>query len=313
MKKFALLIIATFVSMSILGCQQTTTTTFDGAKNITVYTRDTTSGTREAFFSGIDFHAASTDNTPLVSTYVEVDGNASMITSIQNDEFGIGYISLSTLNDSGLIGVDFNGVQASTENVLNGTYGLQRPFNYMIRADWTGMETEHQIIEAFIDYMSTVDGKATIQNKHGIIDTSSSDPLWDEIKENHSVCSLDNTNVTIYFGGSTSVESMAKALSAEFSTKCGNFIPEHNHTGSGDAYLRTQGSEKDGANKLHIGFLSRNVKDSEPALTDTVGRICLDAVVIVVNANNPLLTSISAEEIKKIYSGEVSIWNEIQG
>lgn len=312
MKKLALLMLTLFTSVAVYGCQQTTTTEFDSTKNITVYTRDTTSGTREAFFSGISFHEASADNTPLVSTYVEVDGNASMITSIQNDNFGIGYISLSTLSDSGLMGVDFNGVQATTANVLNGTYGLQRPFNYMIRADWTGMETEHQIVEAFVAYMSTVDGKATIQNKHGIIESTASDPLWDDIKDNYSVCSLDNSDVTIYFGGSTSVESMAKALSAEFSTKCGNFIPEHNHTGSGDSYLRTQGSEKDGANKLHIGFLSRNVKDSEPAVENTTGKICLDAVVIVVNANNPLLTSITADEIKKIYSGDVTVWSEIQ-
>ncbi|HRX92307.1 MAG TPA: hypothetical protein P5042_05815, partial [Candidatus Izemoplasmatales bacterium] len=43
----------------------TTTEAFDSSRNITVYTRDTTSGTRDAFFSGIDFDDAVADNSVL--------------------------------------------------------------------------------------------------------------------------------------------------------------------------------------------------------------------------------------------------------
>lgn len=315
MKKVIVTISFIFIMLAVVACSQgtsvTTAATFDSTKNITVYTRDTTSGTREAFFKGIDFETAASDNTVLVSSYVEVDGNGSMITSVTNDQFGIGYISLASLTDTSLIGVNYEGVVASKANVLNGTYGLQRPFNYMVRSDWTGMETERQIVEAFVAYMSTVDGKATIANKHGILETSASDPLWDDIKSNYDVCSLDNSNVTINFGGSTSVESIAKALSAEFSTKCGNFIAEHNHTGSGDAYLRVQGSESTGANKLHIGFASRDFKSTEAAQAGTTGRICLDAVVVVVNSLNPLITNITAEQLKKIYAGEITLWSDL--
>lgn len=311
-----LLALTLMVSLfAFYGCSgDTTTESFDATKNITVYTRDTTSGTREAFFKGIDYDEAVKDNTKLISSYVEVDGNGSMITSVQNDDFGIGYISLSSLTGTGLTGLNFEGVEATAANVLNGTYGLQRPFNYIVRDDWTGMSTEEQIVEAFVAYMSTVDGKATIASKHGILESSTTDVLWETISSQYSVCSLDNTDVTIYFGGSTSVESIARALSAEFSTKCGNFIAEHNHTGSGDAYIRTQGSEKDGANKLHIGFASRafSLTTTEPAATDTTGLICLDAVVVVVNGNNPLLTNITAEEVKKIYAGEITKWSEVE-
>ncbi|MDD3122173.1 MAG: substrate-binding domain-containing protein [Candidatus Izemoplasmatales bacterium] len=323
MKKILVTFSLIFVMLGVVACSNDTTTTtatttttstaasFDQTKNITVYTRDTTSGTREAFFKGIGFDEATGDNTVLVSSYVEVDGNGSMITSVTNDVFGIGYISLASLSDTTLIGLNFEGVVASKANVLNGTYGLQRPFNYMVRLDWTGMETEHQIVNAFVAYMSTVDGKATISNKHGILETSTTDKLWDEIKSNYEVCSLDNSAVTINFGGSTSVESIAKALSAEFSTKCGNFIAEHNHTGSGDAYLRVQGTESMGANKLHIGFASRDFKSSEAAAEGTTGRICLDAVVVVVNANNPLLSNLTASDLKKIFGGETTIWSQL--
>lgn len=316
MKKVLLALTLMVSLLAFYGCSgdSTTEATFDATKNITVYTRDTTSGTREAFFKGIDYDEAVKDNTKLISSYVEVDGNGSMITSVQNDDFGIGYISLSSLTGTGLTGLNFEGVEATAANVLNGTYGLQRPFNYIVRDDWTGMSTEEQIVTAFVAYMSTVDGKATIASKHGILESSTSDVLWQSISSQYSVCSLDNSNVTINFGGSTSVESIARALSAEFSTKCGNFIAEHNHTGSGDAYIRTQGSEKDGANKLHIGFASRafSLTSTEPAATNTTGLICLDAVVVVVNGNNPLLTNITAEEIKKIYAGETTKWSEVK-
>lgn len=315
MKKLVLLFSAFIMGVGLIGCGSESTTTeatFDQSSVIKVYTRDTTSGTREAFFKGIGFSAAVEDNAELVTGYIEVDGNGSMISSIEGDEYGIGYISLSSLSDSGLTGLNFEGVQATEANVLNDTYGLKRPFMYMTRDDWTGMETEQQIVEAFVAYMSTVDGKATIANHSGILESSASDPLWDDIKSNYNVCSLDNSDITIRFGGSTSVESIAKALSAEFSAKCGNFIADHNHTGSGDAYLRVQGDEADGANYLHIGFASRNFNtETEVGEQGTYGQICWDAVVVVVNAANDTLANITAEDIKKIYEGTTTVWNEL--
>jgi phosphate transport system substrate-binding protein len=303
MKRILTTLLLLLGAASLVACEETTTTaTFDTSKTINVYTRDTTSGTRDAFFL---------DNEPLVDTYIEVDGNGSMISSIMNDPYGIGYISLGSLADSGLIGLDYEGTEATVANVLDGSYSLKRPFNYIVRDDWTDMDVESQIVEAFVAYMGTVDGKATIQNKHGIVSTSASDPLWDDIKSNYSVCDEDNSAVTVSFGGSTSVESIAKALSAEFSVKCGGFVAEHNHTGSGDAYKRTQGTEADGANKLDIGFASRAFKTTEPAVEGTTGQICWDAVVIVVNPANTAITAVTAEELRKIYEGVVTLWSDV--
>jgi phosphate transport system substrate-binding protein len=316
MKKIILLA-SLLITFGLVSCGETTsesgttTSSFDQSSLIKVYTRDTTSGTREAFFKGIDFGDAVKDNSQLVDGYIEVDGNGSMISSVNGDEYGMGYISLSSLNESGLNGLSFEGVQASEENVLNDTYGLKRPFMYVTRDDWTGKDTERQIVEAFVAYMSTVDGKATIQNGSGIVQIHSEDQSWDDIKGNYDVCTLDNSAVTIHFGGSTSVENIAKALSAEFSPKCGNFIAEHNHTGSGDAFKRTQGEESDGANQLDIGFASRPFDTDETVADGTYGQICWDAVVVVVNGDNDLIANITADEVKRIYAGEISTWNDL--
>ncbi len=281
---------------------------------IQIYTRDTTSGTREAFFKGIDFSDAVEDNSQLAKGYVEVGGNGDMISAVENDEFGIGYISLSSLADSDLIGLDFEGIKATEANVLNDTYGLKRPFMYMTRDaanDSESNDAANAIVKAFVAYMGTQEGKAIIKSQGGIVSISASDPSWDDIKDDYSIVSQDNSSVTVKFGGSTSVEKVAKALSSAFSSLAGNFVAEHNHTGSGDAFKRVQGEEKGSANMLHIGFASRNFKDSEAGATDTYGQLAWDAVVAVVNQKNTKLTNITSQQLAAIYGGDTKLWSEL--
>lgn len=288
-------------ALPLVGCSK--------KDKITVYTRDTTSGTRDGFFSNIGFSKAATENTELAKNYVELAGNGDIIQAIKNDEKGIGYISLSTLETSTLKGLSYDGVSATTENVLNGTYKLTRNFNYITRTD-LGSTKEGQIVEAFQAFLSTRNALETISSKHGIVNIPDNVKTWNEIKEAYPICKEDNSQITIKFGGSTSVESMAKVLSLEFSSLCGGFITDHNHTGSGDAFKNTQGSEKDSVNKLHIGFLSRELKESEKAVAGTSGRLCIDAIVAVVNKNNAY-SNTSAQELKNIYNGTITKWSEL--
>lgn len=280
--------------------------------NIKVYTRDTTSGTRDGFFTTIDFKDATSDNTPLVKGYIEVAGNGDMISAIKNDEYAIGYISLSSLNTSGLKGLEYNNVDPNEGNVINGSYALTRNFNYVIRDEFDS-EAERQITEAFIAYLNTKEGKATIKAQDGIVSINADDPSWEDIKAYHPIVLKDNSNITMKFGGSTSVENISEAITAEFSLKCGNFKYELNHTGSGDAFKRTQGSEKNSANKLHVGYASREFKlnDTELIADGTYGKICTDAIVAVVNSENKL-TKITSEILKDIYSGKIDKWTDVK-
>jgi phosphate transport system substrate-binding protein len=92
---------------------------------------------------------------------------------------------------------------------------------------------------------------------------------------------------------------MAKALSKEFSPLCGNFVAEHNHTGSGDAYKRTQGSRQRFFECLDIAYASREFSSSEPAAPGTTGKMCTDAIVAVINAKNTKITNITAASLKR--------------
>lgn len=307
MKKIILLVVA-FVGVLILSaCGNISEEEFDTTKSITVYTRDTSSGTRAGFMGGIDFSEAKEDNSVLVNGFVTKD-NTGILTSIVTDEYGIGYISLASLSDS-VKGLSFNGVEPNIENVINDTYGLKRPFNYIIRVDgdYTSQEIE-QITKAFIAFLGTIDGADIISDK-GAVPLDSS-VLWDDIKSNHSICLEDNSDITIKYGGSDSIEKIALALSSAFSPKCGDFVPEHDHTGSSDGFKRTQGSEKDGDNAKDIGFASRPFKDTEVGITGTQGQLAWDAIVAIVHLNNSL-SEVTALDLKKIYSGTYNLWEDV--
>ena len=307
MKKIVLLGIIFILGLGLTACGSTNEEGFDKTKSITVYTRDTSSGTRAGFMSGIDFKDAAEDNSVLVEGFVTKD-NTGILTAMGTDEYGIGYISLASLNDS-VKGLSFNGIEPNIANVIKNSYGLKRPFNYVIRVDGDfGLDEEEQISKAFIAFLGTIDGADIIADKGAIaLDVTET---WDDIKVNHSVCSNDNSAITIKFGGSDSIEKIAKALSEAFVPKCGDFVPEHDHTGSSDGFKRTQGSEKDGDSAKHIGFASRPFKDTEQGVSGTQGQLAWDAIVAIVHLNNELNT-VTAEDLKNIFSGTYSKWEDI--
>lgn len=310
MKKITQLFITLIISLFILtGCS---TDEFDSKFEIKLYTRDTTSGTRDGFFTGIGLSEAKEDNSPLrIEGLGTVESNGDMINSIKNDKYGIGYISMSSLIETEVKGLSFEGVSPTEENVLNGTYTLTRNFNYIIREDYEVKEKQ-QIIEAFLAYLQTQEGKSTMQSEGGILEVKSNDPTWDSIKSNYEIVFKDNSNITINFGGSTSVSKMATALANEFSDLCGNVKFSHNYHGSSDAYKKTQGKDKNSTGYFDMAFASRDFKldSSEQAAEGTYGTLCIDAIVAIVNTENSI-TNITKAQLKDIYTGFIKNWNEL--
>ncbi len=306
MKKVILYILAIMAVLTLSACGGTDEDGFDTSKSITVYTRDTSSGTRAGFMAGIDFKDAAEDDSLLVSGFVIKD-NTGILTSMATDEYGIGYISLASLDNS-VKGLYFEGIEPTLENVINDTYDLKRPFNYIIREDGDfGSIEEEQIAKAFIAFLGTIDASDIISDKGAV--PLDSNVIWEDIKADYTICSADNSAITIKFGGSDSIEKIAKALTEAFAPKCGDFVPEHDHTGSSDGFKRTQGSEKNGDNAKHIGFASRPFKDTEIGADGTQGQLAWDAIVAIVHINNELV-NVTAIDLKNIFSGEYSIWND---
>ena len=309
MRKFLVALSVMFVLL--LSACNPTTDEFNMDASITVYTRDTTSGTRAGFMEGIGFSEAVSSDSVLVTGFVIKD-NTGIMTSMTTDQFGIGYISLSSLNDN-IKGLNFNGVAPTVANVLNDTYGLKRPFMWMTRStgDYPSVEVE-QLVNAFVAFLGTTDA-ADIINNNGAIALPATQ-TWDSIKNQHPITQQDNSSITVRFGGSDSIQKVAEAVSAAFRSKAGNFIAEHDHTGSGDAYKRTQDpAVKDTSVGKDVGFSSRYFRDNEkvgvPA--SNMGQLAWDAIVAIVHKDNPI-NNVTADDLKKIYNGTYTKWSDLQ-
>ena len=279
--------------------------TFLTGNNIVLYTRDTTSGTRDGFMGGIGFSAAAKNDNLLTEGFIIADNTAILTAMSGADKYGIGYVSLSSVNNN-VKALKFNNIVASEETVLDNTYGLKRPFNWMLRAngDFPSAKVE-QISKAFVAFMTTIDGEDTIAGAGAV--PLAATQRWDDIKANFAVCNEDNSAVTVRFGGSDSIEKVAKAVTASFRPRCGNFVAEHEHTGSGDAYKRTNDPAiKDTAVGKDVAFASRAFTDAEKLVGGNAipsaqyGQLAWDAIVAIVHKDNPLV-NVNGDLLKRMY------------
>lgn len=280
------------------------------AGKINIYTRDASSGTREAFEKAGDFEKQ------LSEKATTVESNGDMATKVGSDKFGIGYVSLSTdFEANGVTPLQFEGVTPSEETVLDGTYKLQRPFDYTTRtAGDFGSDEKEQLIVAFLDFLTnSTEGMQAVEKAGGVVDLSKSTP-WDDLKANHPIVDVDNSAITIRTSGSTSVEKTIKAALETFQPMAGNFQFTMNQSGSADGWKRVLGGEKDGANAADIGFASRNFKADEENTESAkaTGTYCVDAVVTIVNKENKNFKSFTKDQIKSIFTGAVSKWEDIK-
>jgi len=277
-------------------------------EKINVYTRDTSSGTRDGFMNGIGFGDAAANDSILVSGFITADNNAIM-SAMATDIAGIGYVSLSSLNNT-VKAFSFEGVEASEANVLNNTYKLKRPFNMIRRADGDYVnDTEYQLTLAFMAFVASNEGADVIANAGAV--ATSRNGSWSTLSANHPVCTLDNSAVTLKFGGSDSVQKIAEALSAAFTPACGNVQTENDHTGSSDGWKRTQGDQKDGVSYKHIGYASRFFRDAELAgAEDTRVQMAWDAIVAIGHKDNPV-DNLTAAQLTSIYNGDITVWGDL--
>ena len=160
---------------------------------------------------------------------------------------------------------------------------------------------------------NSTEGMQVVADAGGIVDTTKSTP-WEELKANHPIVDEDNSDLTIRTAGSTSVTDTLQAALESFQSMAGNFQFTMNQTGSGDGYKRVLGEEKDGANAADIGFASREFEGEEDVTQGMAsGQYCIDAVVAVISADNTFgVTDLTADQIKGIFSGEITAWGDLQ-
>lgn len=119
---------------------------------ITVVTREESSGTRDAFLEII------MNKENIISSAIVQNSTGAVRTTVAGDKNAIGYISLAKVNDE-VRAVDIDGVEANPDNVINGSYKLQRPFYYVVKGQ------PDALAQAFLDYVLSNEGQQIIEEE----------------------------------------------------------------------------------------------------------------------------------------------------
>ena len=98
---------------------------WDAANMITVVSREEGSGTRGAFTEL--FGVVDEEDNDMTTLDAQVTNSTSvMMTTVSENEYAIGYISLGSLDESLVKAVKIDGAEATAENIENGSNRIQQ-------------------------------------------------------------------------------------------------------------------------------------------------------------------------------------------
>ena len=254
-----------------------------GSEAITVITREDGSGTRGAFVELTGVEADGEDQT--TEEAVVANQTEAVITQVSGDPAAIGYISLGSLNDT-VKALKVEGVEATPENVKNGTYTVARPFYIATKGEATGVAAD------FISFIMSKQGQEIVSDGYIAVNDAAADFAGTQPEGK------------IVVAGSSSVTPVMEKLQEAYLELNPNATIEIQQTDSSAGMTAAIDGTCD------IGMASRELKDSELAeLTPT--QIAMDGIAVIVNQDNAL-DDITMDQIRQIYTGEVTDWADVQ-
>jgi phosphate transport system substrate-binding protein len=268
-------------------CGYANAAAFDGAQDVGVVSREDGSGTRGAFIELFGIEVRNEDGTRKDMTTKEaVIANQTnvMMTNIAGNKYGIGYISLGSLNKT-VKAVDIGGVKATVENVKNGTYPIARPFNIATKGEPKGLAKD------FIDFILSREGQEVVSKGYIAIDDKA------------AAYAGGKPSGKIVVGGSSSVTPVMERLKEAYIAL---------NPGANIEIQQSDSSAglKDAINGISdIAMASRELRDSELEQLTSI-QIALDGIAVIVNNDNPI-TNLTKDQVKAIFTGETTKWNAL--
>lgn len=256
---------------------------------ITICSREDGSGTRGAFIELFGVEEADADGNKVDNTTeaAKITNSTSvMLSTVQGDVNAIGYISLGSLNDS-VTAVKIDGAEASAEEILSGAYPVVRPFNIATTAEVTDAAQD------FIDFIMSEEGQAVI-TENGYISVGDAEPFEGGDVEGKVVVA-----------GSSSVTPVMEKLAEAYGEVNDKVEIEVQQSDS------TTGMTSAIDGLCDIGMASRELKDSELEAGLTAAVIARDGIAVIVNNENGI-EELTSEQVKAIYTGEITTWEELQ-
>lgn len=275
-KLLTVLVAAALAAATLVSCGKQNDT-------ITVVSREDGSGTRGAFTELMGIEKDGTDRT---YAKAEISNSTSVVIStVAGNKNAIGYISLGSLNDS-VKAVKIDGVDATVDNVKNGSYKISRPFIITTKDGISDLAAD------FIKFILSDDGQTIVSEKYITVGGS-------------GAYTASGLSGKVTLAGSTSVSPLMDELAAAYKELNPDVVIEIQQSGSGAGIQ----SALEGV--CDIGMSSRELKDSEKeaGLTPTV--MALDGIAVIVNKDNRIGT-LSSEQIQSIYIGETTSWADVK-
>lgn len=303
MKKIAAAVMmVSMVAVTAVGCgssngtdtkgadanQSDATSDWDETSDVTIVSREDGSGTRGAFIELFGIEEKQDDGTKvdMTTTDAQITNNTSvMLTTVADNEYAIGYVSLGSLNDS-VKALKIDGAEATAGNIENGSYKVSRPFNIAVKKD-----LNNKVAKDFMSFIMSTEGQKVVADEKYIAVADVKDYAGTK------------PSGSCVVGGSSSVSPLMEKLIEAYKAVNPNASIELQTSDS------TTGMTSTIEGSYDIGMASRELKEEEAAeLEPTV--IATDGIAVVVNNANPL-DELSADQVKDIYVGNVSTWDEI--
>lgn len=303
MKKIAAAVMmVSMVAVTAVGCGSSNGTDTKGAdakqsdagsdwdetSDVTIVSREDGSGTRGAFIELFGIEEKQDDGTKvdMTTTDAQITNNTSvMLTTVADNEYAIGYVSLGSLSDS-VKALKIDGAEATAENIENGSYKVSRPFNIAVKKD-----LNNEVAKDFISFIMSTEGQKVVADEKYIAVADVKDYAGTK------------PSGSCVVGGSSSVSPLMEKLIEAYKAVNPNASIELQTSDS------TTGMTSTIEGSYDIGMASRELKDDEAAeLEPTV--IATDGIAVIVNNANPT-DELSADQVKDIYVGNVSTWDEL--
>lgn len=276
-----LLLVVIMLSALLTGCSGRE------SSDIVVVSREDGSGTRGAFIElfGIeekDANGNKVDHTTEEATIV--NSTSVVMTTVAGNKNAIGYISLGSLNDT-VKALKVDGVEATVENIKSNAYKVFRPFNIATKAEVS------ELAHDFIGFILSSDGQQVVE-ENGYIAAAQEGPY-----------SGAKPAGKIVVAGSSSVTPVMEKLKEAYLRLNPKAEIEIQLSDSTTGMIAAMEGTCD------LGMASRELKGSElKNLKATV--IALDGLAVIVNKENSV-DSITSDQIKGIFKGEITSWDQI--
>lgn len=287
MKKWKMLMLLAFVGVGVVltACSKSNSSE---SKQISVVSREEGSGTRGAFIDlfGLEEKNSSGDTVDLTTANAIVTNSTSVtLTTVAGDDLAIGYASLGSLNDSVKV-LKIDGTKASVETIKDGSYKISRPFNIVTKEDIS------KAAKDFINFILSSDGQAIVE-ENGYI------PL-----DNVDTYQASVTSGKVVISGSSSVTPVMEKLKEAYTKVNSGVTIEIQQSDSSTGITDTIDGTSD------IGMASRELENSEIAQGVNSTVIAMDGIAVIVNKNNTI-DNLTSEQVKSIFSGEITTWKEL--